>query len=264
MKRIIPVLLITGLLAATLLSGCTGTSQNQATPGKDVTQQKTYIVGIDAEYQPYSYLDPNGTPTGFDVESMRWIAEKKGLKVTFQPTAWDGMIPSMDAGKIDMVYSGMTITPERAEKVNFSIPYLKINQSIAVPNSGTKTLDDFYAGKMVIGAQRGTTGAIWVENNLVNKGLMAKDNLKLYDSFPLVAADLVIGRIDAAVYDKPSMVTAIADKPAKIIGEIDTDEQYGVAIPKSNPMLLQTMNEGLTELMKDPYWQVLRNRYSLG
>jgi polar amino acid transport system substrate-binding protein len=267
MKRIIPVLLLTGLIVTALFSGCTGTPQNQqaaASPAAGNPPEKTYIVGIDAEYPPYSYLDPNGTPTGFDVESMRWIAEKKGLKVTFQPTAWDGMIPSMDAGKIDMVYSGMTITPERAEKVNFSIPYLKINQSIAVPNSSTKTLDDFYAGKMMIGAQRGTTGAIWVENNLVNKGLMPKDNLKLYDSFPLVAADLAIGRIDAAVYDKPPMITAIADKPAHIIGEIDTDEQYGVAIPKSNPALLQTMNEGLTDLMNDPYWQVLRNRYALG
>jgi polar amino acid transport system substrate-binding protein len=60
------------------------------------------------------------------------------------------------------------------------------------------------------------------------------------------------------------MITAIADKPAHIIGEIDTNEQYGVAIPKSNPVLLQTMNEGLTDLMKDPYWQMLRNKYVLG
>jgi polar amino acid transport system substrate-binding protein len=264
MKKIIPCLLISGLVLAAFLSGCTSTGQNPQVPAAGTSSPKTYIVGIDAEYPPYSYLDPNGTATGFDVESMRWIAEKKGFSVTFQPTAWDGMIPSMDAGKIDMVYSGMTITPERAEKVNFSIPYLKINQSIAVPNGRTKTLADFYAGKMVIGAQRGTTGAIWVENNLVNKGIMSPDNLKLYDSFPLVAADLAIGRIDAAVYDKPPMITAIADKPAHIIGEIDTNEQYGVAIPKSNPVLLQTMNEGLRELMNDPTWQVLRTRYALG
>jgi polar amino acid transport system substrate-binding protein len=264
MKWMLSLLLLTGIVLAAFFSGCTGTGQNPQVTAAGTVSHKTYVVGIDAEYPPYSYLDPNGTPTGFDVESMRWIAEKKGLSVTFQPTAWDGMIPSMDAGKIDMVYSGMTITPERQEKVNFSIPYLKINQSIAVPTSGTKTLDDFYAGRMIIGAQRGTTGAIWVENNLVNKGIMPKDNLKLYDSFPLVAADLAIGRIDAAVYDKPPMITAIADKPAHIIGEIDTNEQYGVAIPKSNPVLLQIMNEGLTDLMRDPYWQTLRNKYMLG
>ncbi|HSA37735.1 MAG TPA: ABC transporter substrate-binding protein [Methanoregula sp.] len=265
MKRIITCLFLTVLILAAFFSGCTGQNrQEPASPAAPGTAEKSYIVGIDAEYPPYSYLDPNGTPTGFDVESMRWIAEKKGLSVTFQPTAWDGMIPSMDAGKIDMVYSGMTITPERAEKVNFSIPYLKINQSVAVPDSTTKTPEDFYAGHMIVGAQRGTTGAIWVENNLVNKGIMSRDNLKLYDSFPLVAADLAIGRIDAAVYDKPPMITAIADKPAHIIGEIDTNEQYGVAIPKSNPVLLQTMNDGLAELMKDPYWQVLRTRYDLG
>lgn len=265
MKRFLSALFLVILVASTAFVGCTGTGQNnQQTPAPPDSPQKTYIVGIDAEYPPYSYLDPNGTPTGFDVESMRWIAEHKGITVTFQPTAWDGMIPSMEAGKIDMVYSGMTITPERQERVNFSIPYLKINQSIAVPDNGKKTLDDFYAGRMIIGAQRGTTGAIWVENNLVNTGKMPADSLKLYDSFPLVAADLAIGRIEAAVYDKPPMITAIADKPAHIAGEIDTDEQYGVAIPKSNPVLLRTMNEGLAELMKDPYWQVLRIKYSLG
>jgi polar amino acid transport system substrate-binding protein len=264
MKRLFCSALVVVLVAAVLLAGCTGTGntpqQAQASPSLD---QKAYIVGIDAEYPPYSYLDPNGTPTGFDVESMRWIAEKNGLNVTFQPTAWDGMIPSMDAGKIDMVYSGMTITPERQEKVNFSIPYLKINQTVAVPDSGKKTLDDFYAGKMVVGAQRGTTGAIWVENNLVGKGLMPADNLKLYDSFPLVAEDLAIGRIDAAIYDKPSMVTAIQGRPAHLIAEIDTNEQYGVAIPKSDPALLRTMNEGLADLMKDPYWQTLKTKYTL-
>ncbi len=263
MRRSLAFPLTLVLVAAVLLAGCTSTGGSpQQAPASG--QQKMYIVGIDAEYPPYSYLDPNGTPTGFDVDSMRWIAEKKGLNVTFQPTAWDGMIPSMDAGRIDMVYSGMTITPERAEKVNFSIPYLKINQTVAVPDSGKKTLDDFYAGKMVVGAQRGTTGAIWVENNLVGKGLLPADNLKLYDSFPLVAEDLMIGRLDAAVYDKPSMVTAIAGKPAHLIAEIDTNEQYGVAIPKNNPELLRTINEGLADLMKDPYWQTLRTKYSLG
>jgi len=266
MRRVLPILVIVVMIAAAVLAGCAQSGQNSPSapaPAAAAPLQKTYIVGIDAEYPPYSFLDPNGTPTGFDVESMRWIAAKKGLNVTFQPTAWDGMIPSMDAGKIDMVYSGMTITAERQEKVNFSIPYLKINQTVAVPDSGKKTLDDFYAGKMVVGAQRGTTGAIWVENNLVNKGLMPADNLKLYDSFPLVAEDLAIGRIDAAIYDKPSMVTAIAGKPAHLIGEIDTNEQYGVAIPKNNPALLQTMNDGLADLMKDPYWQTLRTKYSL-
>lgn len=262
MKRFLHLLTLLMVVAAAAFAGCSS-SGPAASPGSAGHQQKTYIVGIDAEYPPYSYLDPNGTPTGFDVESMRWIARKKGLDVRFQPTAWDGMIPSMDAGRIDMVYSGMTITPERQEKVNFSIPYLEINQTIAVPDSGKKTLDDFYAGRMVVGAQRGTTGAIWVENNLVNKGLMPADNLKLYDSFPLVAEDLSIGRIDAAVYDKPSMVTAIAGKPAHLIGEIDTNEQYGVAIPKSDPVLLGIINEGLLDLMKDPYWQTLRTKYSL-
>ena len=90
----------------------------------------------------------------------------------------DGIIPALQAGKIDMVYSGMTITPERSEQVNFSTPYLTINQTIAIRNDSTLSADDILAGKAIIGAQRGTTGAIWAENNLVGTGKMPCGSLE--------------------------------------------------------------------------------------
>ena len=74
-------------------------------------------------YPPYSYVDKDGNAQGFDVDSMKWIAEKKGIEVTFMPVEWSGIIPALQAGKIDMVYAGMSITPERQEAVNFSNPY---------------------------------------------------------------------------------------------------------------------------------------------
>jgi amino acid ABC transporter substrate-binding protein, PAAT family (TC 3.A.1.3.-) len=111
-QNAITLLLAALIIAGAAFAGCAGT-QTPQTPTPTTVQVKTYIVGIDGEYPPYSYVDPTGNATGFDVDSMRWIAQKKGFKVEFQPTAWDGIIPALEAKKIDLIYSGMTITEER-------------------------------------------------------------------------------------------------------------------------------------------------------
>ncbi|TAJ43422.1 ABC transporter substrate-binding protein [Methanofollis fontis] len=258
-------LLVLVLACAVCLAGCTGSegSETQGPENSGVTETPVYVVGVDGEYPPYSYIQKDGSITGLDVESIQWIAEQKGFEVTIQPMAWDGIIPALQQGKIDMVYSGMTITPERQEQVNFSIPYLTINQSFAVHDDSSVTMDDIMAGKVVIGAQRGTTGAFWVEENLIANGTMPKENLKLYDSFPLVITDLQNQRIDASVYDRPPHMKAIEGKPLHIVGEIYTGEEYGVAIRKEDTGLLITVNEGLAELMASPKWQELLTKYEM-
>ena len=134
---LITVIVVLALLQAG--AGCTSSSST-VPQSAAVVQEKNYIVGIDGQYQPFSYIDASGTATGFDVDAMRWIAQKKGMKVTFQPTAWDGIIPALQAKKIDLIYAGMTITPERAEQVNFSTPYWVVNQDVVTRNSTATTV----------------------------------------------------------------------------------------------------------------------------
>ncbi|EHQ35056.1 ABC transporter substrate-binding protein [Methanoplanus limicola] len=265
-RKVYGILLILLAVSAVAFSGCTGNAPAETgDSGQSGTaEEKTvYVVGIDGEYPPYSLIDKDGGATGFDVESVQWIADDMGFEVEIKPIAWDGIIPALQAGKIDMVYSGMTITDERLEKVNFSIPYLKINQSVAVHDDNEFTLDQFKAGELIVGAQRGTTGQIWAEENLVNKGLIPAENLKTYDNFPLVIEDLKNKRIDAAIYDRPSMIAAIEEKPIHITGEIDTGEEYGVAIRKDDVALLETINNGLAKLHKDQKWTELKEKYGL-
>ncbi len=248
----------TFLVLLLLLAGCT------TTPSPETQIEKPlYIVGIDAEYPPYSYIEPDGTPMGFDVESIIWIGEQKGFDVKIQPMAWDGIIPALQAGKIDMVYSGMTITDERKEMVNFSDPYYKVNQSVVIYEDSGKTFDEFMAGSLKIGAQRGTTGAFWVEDHLIETGLMPAENLVTYDNFPIVVQDLQNKRLDAIIYDTTPMHEAIAGKPLIEIGEIDTGEEIGVAIRKEDTELLATINDGLSQLKTDPYWETLKEKYTM-
>lgn len=269
--KVVSVILAIFVLIGVCLCGCTEKPAGETNAGvtpeasqvAEVSEKPTYIVGIDGEYPPYSFIDKNGTPQGFDVESIQWIADNMGFEVKIQPLAWDGIIPALQAGKIDMVYSGMTITDERKEVVNFSNPYWKVNQSVAVHDDTNLTMDDFKAGAGKVGAQRGTTGAFWVEENLVNESIMTPDMLVTYDNFPLVATDLQNKRIEFAIYDRPPMLDAIAEKPLHIIGEIDTGEEYGVAIRKTDTALLETINEGLAKLMADPKWDELKKKYEM-
>jgi len=264
-KKILAAFILIVAVVTVAFAGCTGTpASSEEMEEVIIVEEKTvYIVGIDGEYPPYSFIDKDGNAQGFDVDSAKWIAENQGFEVEFIPMAWDGIIPALLAGKIDMVYSGMTITPERLDKVNFSETYWVANQGVAVRNGSTVTMDDLMAGKVVIGTQRGCTAADWITENLIDKGLMPKDNLKLYENFPLAIADLENERVDAAMYDTPVVIESIQGKDVVKLGTIETNEDYGIAIRKDDVELLNTMNEGLGNLMASPYWQELIVKYKL-
>jgi len=225
-------------------------------------EKEVYINGIDPAYPPYAYVDEKGNPAGFDVEALDWIAEEMGFEVIHQPTAWDGIVSSLLANKIDMIYSGMSITEERKEKVNFSIPYKIIDQAICVTNDSDLNAIAVFMGDNLVGTQRGCTAAMWIEDNLVKTGLFPKEQLKLYDSFPLALQDLQNGRIDAGMMDDVLIKDAISQGiSVKIVGTIVTGEGYGVAIRKEDTELLKLINEGLTRLMNSPKWEELKKKY---
>jgi len=271
-KGLVLVSLI-GLVLLLLMSGCTTTEQPAqspevpASPTEEVPQAQgtaaLYRVGIDAAYQPFSMVGPDGKATGFDVDSMKWIAKDQGFEVEFLPIAWDGIIPALLAGKIDLVYAGMTITEERKEKVNFSKPYWTVNQMVVVIEGSPITLDEVKNGSVVIGTQRGCTAAIWIDENLVNQSLMPAENLKLYDNTPLAVDDLVSGRIDAVMYDSTVMNDIIAGKPVTKVGMVETNEDFGIAVRKDDTELLEKLNTGLEKLMASPDWEALKQKYKM-
>ncbi|MDR1020642.1 MAG: transporter substrate-binding domain-containing protein [Synergistaceae bacterium] len=232
-----------------------------ASAGFAATQK--YIVGIDGDYPPYSFVGADGKPTGFDVESVQWIAGEMGFEVEIRPTAWDGIIPALLAKKIDMVYSGMTANEERRKVVDFSDIYWEIDQAVAVKQDSAVTMDDFLAGKATVGTQRGCTAADWIEDELVKKNILASDKFRLYDSFPAAAMDLEIGRVEAAMMDDMIVLGAIKGKPLKIIGTIKTGEEYAVAIRKEDKELKDKINEGIRRLMASPKWEELKAKYDM-
>ncbi|QYZ77919.1 transporter substrate-binding domain-containing protein [Methanofollis formosanus] len=262
-KSVITALLIGAAVMCACFAGCTGTETPGASSETGADNVPTYIVGIDAPYPPFSLVDKEGKPTGFDTESMEWIAKEQGFKVEFRQIAFDSLVTSLEHGNIDIIYSGMTITPDRAEKINFTHPYWQVNQTVITKADSALTMDNVMAGKATVGTQRGTTAGIWMDEHLVANGTMPKENVKHYDTISLAVTDLENGNIDAVMFDSTVINDVMAGKNLKKIGSIDTQEYFGIGVRKSDTALLNSLNEGLDTLMNDPYWQELITKYNM-
>jgi len=262
-KRFLSIFVVCMAVLCVAFAGCTSSEAASGDVQPGAEEKTVYSVGIDVPYPPFSEMDKNGKPTGFDVDSITWIAENQGFEVKFEVVAWDGIIPALQAGQIDMVYSGMTITDERREKVAFSDPYWTVNQMVvALPDSGV-TIDDIKDGTAIVGTQSGCTAAMWMEENLVNTGIMPKENLKVYPDTPKAVDDLTTGRIDAVMYDDLSLKDIVAGRDVEKIGFIETNEEFGIAVRKDDTELLAKLNAGLKNLMADPYWEELKVQYDM-
>lgn len=223
-------------------------------------QAETYINGIDGNYPPFSFIDEQGNPTGFDVESMNWIAKKMGFEVQHTPINWDGIIPALQAKKIDMICSGMSISEERKQAVNFSTPYHSIKKYIAVKSDSNLTVDELFKGKFTLGVQRGTNEHDLLQSRIDDEKLAI--TLRLYDSPPMSVEDLLNGRVDAIAIDSAPAEDAIKNgKAIKVVGEYAPGDDFGVAVNKENAELLKLINDGYELLKKDPYWEELHTKY---
>lgn len=234
-------IIFVGLLALAALAGC------NVFDGK-------LVVATDAAFPPFEYVDENKDIVGFDIDLMNAIAEKADLDIKFKNVAWDPLLAGMAECQYDMAISAITILPERAEQFSFSNPYINAGQIIAVTmNNDTVASPDDLVGA-TIGAQLGTTGAMEVES-------IADATLKTYDTYELAFLDLMNGQIDAVIADYPTAVAFVnknADK-LKVVGEVFTDENYGIAFCKDNDELIAQVNAALAELQSEGYIDELVN-----
>jgi len=146
------------------LAGCGGGGEKaEQTAGegeKQAAESQKLIFGSDTSYPPFESFDANGNLVGFDVDLIEAINEVSGLDIEIQTYDFKGLIPALESASIDGSISAMTIKPERAEKVNFTVPYYKSGLSVAVraDNDTIKSFDDLDGKK--IGVQTGTTGEL--------------------------------------------------------------------------------------------------------
>jgi len=247
LKKILLGSLILLAASSLLLVGCK--------KKEEAAEEMHIVIATDATWPPMEMVDENKEIVGFDIDLMKAAAEAGGFTVEFKNTAWDGIFAGLPAGEYDAVMSSVTITEERKETLDFSVPYINAGQILVVPQdtSGVTTLSDL-KGKSV-GAQIGTTGSFEIEK-------VEGVELKTYDEIGLAFEDLVNGRIDAVVADTPVAADFALMNPnykgkLKIVGEPFTEEYYGVAVKKGNKKILDAINKGLNAVVDtDTYTKI--------
>jgi len=234
MKRLFLYALIGLMLVSLVMPGC-------AQPTTKVR------IATDATWPPFESVNEQTKEIeGFDIDLMTAIAEKAGLEIEFLNVAWDPLLAGIAQCQYDAAISAMTITEERKKQFLFSDPYFFAGQIVTVHINNTDIASKHDLSGKVAGAQIGTTGSFEVEK-------IGGATLKTYDDIGLAYQDLMNGQIDAVIADNPLALGYTGEYPDKLktVGEVFTDENYGIAVCKTEEELLAKINEGLQAVKKE-------------
>jgi polar amino acid transport system substrate-binding protein len=228
---------------------------------------KTVRIGMDATYPPFESVNAKGEIVGWEVDYAREICKRMKVECTFQNQDWDGIIPSLLAGKFDMIMSSMNITAARKERVAFSDFYFSTPPVFLSTAAYKGEITPAALKGKTIGTQSSTTFANYLEK------LYKDSQIKLYPSGDEPQIDLASGRIDFAVTDVIVASTFVEKNPSccKIAGEIDRAKNVdvfgpgvGAALRKEDTELLAMVNKAIAEVdadgtfkkIADPYFKV--------
>jgi len=221
---------------------------------------RTITVAVENAYPPFNMIDEaTGEGVGWDYDAVREICKRINCVPEFKQAAWDGIFPAMQAGEYDMLADGVTITAERDEIVDFSIPYVIVGQVLLVRVDETASLDEIKAdANRLIGTQLGTT------NEIVAKEHFPAERVKSFEDFGAAVLALLSKDIDGVVIDNVSAVGFIEENPGKlkVAGQLTSDEQLGFVFPPGSD-LREAINAALQSMIEDGTLEALNKKWGL-
>jgi len=230
--------------------------------GEKETAVKSYVFGSDCTWPPLEYVDEKGNIVGFEIDLVAAISAKSGIPMTHRNVAWDGIFAGLTNGAYDAIASGVTVTEERKQAMDFTTPIMQVTQSIIV-NKGVTGLTNAasLSGKKV-GVQIGTTGHIAMEK-------VPGVTIKAYDEIGLAVEDLLNKNVDAVICD--SIIAAdfvltnvnYANKLVVTGNASDEIEQIALVVKKGNTELLKILNDGIAAITADGTMAALKKKWNI-
>lgn len=249
-KRYVAFLVLAVFVMSLGLVGC---GQQAAAPAKKVLR-----VGSDTAFAPFEFQDEKSKQyVGFDMDLIQAIGKQIGYEVQIQSMNFDGLIPALESNNIDAVISAMTITDERAKKVNFTKPYYKSGLTMVVKsdNNAIKEFKDLEGKRIAV--QIGTTGA--------EEAAKIKDaKVREFNTAPEAFLELKAGGVDAVINDLPVneyYIMQAGGKDAKQVGQPLSAEDYGIATSKKSTELSEKINKALDELKKNGEYEKIHVKW---
>ena len=216
------------------------------------------IIGTDATYPPFEFVDEKGEISGVDIEVGREIGKALGREVEFRNINFDGLITALRTGSIDLVISSMTATPERRKSIDFSEPYVKTGLSIlAAKNSTVQSAADLKTPGRKIVVRLGTTGEHWARENLKEAKIIA------LDADVSCVMEVVNANVDAWIYDQLSIMNyqlKHAEKTRALLAPL-REEVWAVGLKQGDDELKAKVNEVLARMRSDGSFSKLAERF---
>lgn len=230
----------------------------------DGALKESYIIGLDETFAPMSFRDVEGDIVGFDVDIATEIGKLNGLRFEFQPIDWVMKETELNAGNIDLIWNGYTITEERKEKVAFSDAYLENSQIIVTLNDSDIQSKEDLAGQVVATQQASATlDAMEADETGIVEKFDGGEPI-LYPTFTDVFNDLESGRSDAIVVDEVLGRYIMKQKGSEkfnVLTDNFGDEEYGVGIRKEDTALQEAINEGLVEIKENGTYDTIYQKW---
>ena len=218
----------------------------------------TLIVGMELKYPPFEMSDEKGNPTGVSVDMANALGKFLGKKIVIQNTAFDGLIPSLKGGKIDLIISSMSATPERAQSIDFSDPYLKTGLCLLLrKGSNAQSPRDLDAPGRVVAVKQGTTGQLYAARNI------NPERLLVLDDEAACVLEVIQGKADGFIYDQMSIYQhwkRHQDTTRAILKPFQ-EESWAVGIRKGNKALLGKVNAFLKDFRAKGGFDALGDKY---
>lgn len=218
-------------------------------------------IGVDPNLKPFVYVQSDGLVHGFDVDIAKNVCDDLGRPCVFMQMDWDGLLPSLQSGKVDVIISAMSITHEREKVVDFTQSYYKspsqfmLREEDPLPTKGD-----------TIGVLRGSVDEIYAGGVLVREGIKVLS----YDNQVNAMLDLKSGRIKAVLGPKIELQAGLVDTPEGkgfvLKGPLYDDPMYfgpgvGMAVRKGEEELLEALNQSILAQRQDGRWQAASDKY---
>ena len=215
-------------------------------------------VGMELSYPPFETIGPDGKPAGISVELAQGLADGLGRPLVIENISFPGLIPSLKSGKIDVIISSMTATPERAKAVAFSDPYLTAGLAALVPAASTaQGLSELDKPGRTIVVRQGTTGEVFARTHVHKAALIRLDKESA------CVLEVTQGKADAFIYDQMSVYQNAKRNPRTTRPMLNPlqKESWAIAVRQEDKELRTQVNTFLADFRAGGGFDLLADKY---
>ncbi len=247
MRKFVKVLALS--LALSLLFAAAALADSRARTLQDIKDSGKLVIGVFSDKKPFGYVDENGDYQGYDVYFARRLAQDLGVELKLVSVDAPNRVEYLTSAKVDIILANFTVTPARAEVVDFALPYMKVALGVVSPDSALITTAEQLAGKTLI-VSKGTTAETYFTENHPEVRLLK------FDTYTEAFNALLDGRGDALSTDNTEVLAWALENPGFTVGieSLGSLDTIAPAVQKGNDTVRAYIDEEIKALAAESFF----------